>query len=430
MPVPYAVIEVFTSERPGRKGKAPAAEIVRKIASLRVPARAIVQRGSSGSFENGEVASTSLEVLSFALPVKIEIVLPERFLDQVLPAVEALVSEGVVLVRRSEASLHSMESQLVPRHLTTADVMTPHPVSVTGATSVRQALEILLKSPFHGLPVVDSDGRPVGIVTQGDLIRKGGIPIRFGLLPELGAEPAAGLMEDLEGKVCRDVMTSPVVTVKAGDPLPHAVRVLLDRGLKRLPVTDDAGRLVGMLARLDIIRVITLTAPDLAALAREEIRIGGVRLVKDVLETRTSAVEEGASIEEVLRQLAAASAQRLSVVDSEGRLVGIISDRDVLVRFAESRKGLWRLLASSLGIGSAGGESTETARKATAASIMTRNPVTVTPETPIQDAFKLMLERGLKRLPVVDSNGKLLGMAGRDALLRCAVSGAGSASSG
>ena len=61
---------------------------------------------------------------------------------------------------------------------------------------------------------------------------------------------------------------------------------------------------------------------------------------------------------------------------------------------------------------------------------MTRNPVTVTPETPIQEAFKLMLERGLKRLPVVDSNGKLLGMAGRDALLRCAVSGAGSASSG
>ncbi len=422
MPIPYAVIEVFTSEKPGWKSKSVSSAIVDLVASLKIPARSAVFRGSSGSFETGEIVSTALEVLSFQVPVKIEIILPENHLAATLSLVEALVLDGVILVRRADASLHRVESRLVPRHLLVGDVMTRNPVSIDPEFSVSRALTILLESPFHALPVVDKKGRPAGMLTQGDLIRKAGLPFRFGLLPHLEEGSARALMNALETKKTREVMTSPAVTVTESQPLREAVRLLLDRGLKRMPVTGEDGKLTGMLARLDVFRTVSLLAPDWKKFREENVRVAGVRFVRDVMQDSMETVPPEAPVEEVLRRLASSGSQRLAVTGKDGELLGIVSDRDVFSRFAEARQSLLTTAAEKLGIHRTRipWESKQHGL-ATAERVMTPNPVWVSPETPIQEAFQIMLDRGLKRLPVVDENRRLIGMISRDALLRCAM---------
>lgn len=62
--------------------------------------------------------------------------------------------------------------------------MTAGPVWITADSPLNNAAQLLLSAIFTGLPVVDAAGRPVGVVTLGDLITRGGMPLRLGLLAE------------------------------------------------------------------------------------------------------------------------------------------------------------------------------------------------------------------------------------------------------
>lgn len=87
MALDYRVIEVFTSEGARYKGHPVATALVKRVRDLRIAARCMVSRGMAGCYENGEVATQGIEVVSFNMPLKIEIVLPAAELGRVLPLV-------------------------------------------------------------------------------------------------------------------------------------------------------------------------------------------------------------------------------------------------------------------------------------------------------------------------------------------------------
>ena len=182
MPLKYSVIEIYTNEEARFAGKPLQDAIIEYIRGLKIAARCIVTRGIGGSYENGEIATQNILVLSFNMPLKIEIVLPSPELTVVLSTIEKMVGEGLVALREMDIVAHKTHRRLLPKEFKVRDIMTPSPKTVTPATALDAVAKLLLSSIFSGVPVVDDSNHPVGVITQGDLVYRAGIPMRLGLL--------------------------------------------------------------------------------------------------------------------------------------------------------------------------------------------------------------------------------------------------------
>jgi CBS domain-containing protein len=155
-----------------------------------------------------------------------------------------------------------------------SDVMTRAVVSVAADTAIEEAAQLMVRHGVSGLPVLDAAGALVGIVTEGDLLRRvelGTEPPRHGWLTLLLAP--ARLARDYVASHARhvgEIMTHSVVTVDAAAPLSDVVALMDSLQIKRLPVLDG-GRLAGIVSRADLLRALAglLPAPSAPALASD-----------------------------------------------------------------------------------------------------------------------------------------------------------------
>ena len=269
---------------------------------------------------------------------------------------------------------------------------------------------LLLSSTFTGLPVVDGENRPVGVIAQGDLIYKAGMPMRIGLLAESDRQKVSAVLEALAPRQAREVMTRPAVTIEQDKSVTEAVQLMLEKKVKRLPVVDAAGRLVGILSRVDVFRTSMRESPDWKAFQAQQIMVENLRSVADIMRRDTPTVLPDTPVEEVIRLIDRNDLQRVGVVDQAGRFLGLISDRDLLVAFSERHPGIWDYFVSKIPFTERGRRHQDLQRHLelkTAGEIMNTNIVTVQEDAPIDEALQLMLERAIKRLPVVDAEGNL-----------------------
>lgn len=153
-----------------------------------------------------------------------------------------------------------------------ADIMVKQVHAVGPQEAVRAIALTMLARGISGVPVVDAGGRVLGVVSEGDLIRR----------PEIGTERSkSGWLEMLvadeggarefvktHGLCAREVMTQPAITVAPEASLVEAVRLMQKHGVKRLPVVEN-GRLVGMLSRADLVRLLAME-PRKPAPARDD----------------------------------------------------------------------------------------------------------------------------------------------------------------
>lgn len=406
MPVEYRVIEIFTSEEARWEGEPLPDSILKLVQKRRLAARCLISRAIAGCYENGEMATYRLLEASYNLPLKIEIVLPAAELEEVLPHLLEMVTDGIVAVEERIVYSHRTRRLLLPRHLRVRDAMTPQPKTISPNAPAREVIRLLLESPFNALPVV-KEKEVVGIITQGDLLERLGMPLRLGLLRRLQQPQVEEYLNTLEGKFARDLMSQPVTVVREDQPLTEAVQKMLRGGLKRLPVVDEKNHLVGMLSRIDVLRAAASHAPDWERLAESHVVVTNVRTVADIVDRERLSLPPTATLEEVLRHLAVSRLQRVAVVAEDGKLLGIISDGDLLpFLLGERAPSLFSRLTKRL----------PTAK--TAQDVMTPNPIACTESTPIEEAIRQMTTHHLKRLPVVDAEGRYAGMISREALLR------------
>jgi CBS-domain-containing membrane protein len=306
-----------------------------------------------------------------------------------------------------------------PRHLTVADVMTRNVAQVLPDTSVAEVVGLLIDRGLKALPVVDADQRIVGIITDGDLLSRGGttLPVRLQHLLPLGERAAQVAALAAQPQQAADLMTREPVTLPAATPLAQAAAVMAERNLKRLPVVDDMGRLVGMVSRYDLLKTV---AEGLRQRPEQPLRLanGAPTTVGGLMIMDVPTVHRETPLAETLDRLLENEKRRVVVVDDDQHVVGIITDGDVLRRAARrvQEGGLQRLAAWFSGGARPEGLEVE-AKGRTAADIMTTPVVTVTPETPTAEAIQLMMAHKVKRLPVVDTVGRLVGMIGRAAVL-------------
>jgi len=184
--------------------------------------------------------------------------------------------------------------------------------------------------------------------------------------------------------------------------------------------------LTGMLARLDIFRTIATESPDWDAIGARNVVVSGIRHIKDIMRRDIHTVKADASLEEIMKVIDYNDIQRVAVVDETGKLIGLIFDRDLLRLFSKHKVGLWDRIASKFTFSELGRRHkavVDQAAMKTAGDLMQTEIVTAREDATIDEAIRVMTERHIKRLPVVDAEGRFQGMVSRDSLLRVIMDG-------
>ena len=146
------------------------------------------------------------------------------------------------------------------------DLMSTSPCVVPPETPVAALAELLAARGISALPVVDAAGTAVGIVTEGDLIRRLADGVSSGMQWFLGqfrsSSRLAGRFAKAHGATARDVMTTDLATVGEDATAGEIARLMERRGIRRVLVLRD-GALVGLVSRADLLRAVL--APSAAA---------------------------------------------------------------------------------------------------------------------------------------------------------------------
>jgi CBS domain-containing protein len=146
------------------------------------------------------------------------------------------------------------------------EVMTSPVISVPSDSSITQAVQIMLQRRISGLPVIDKDGHLVGVVTEGDFLRRAetGTQRRRSRWLEflIGPGRLADEYTRTHGRKVRDVMTADPVTVSEQTPLEEVVQMMEKHRIKRLPVVRG-DNLVGIVSRANLLHVLAGVASDI-----------------------------------------------------------------------------------------------------------------------------------------------------------------------
>jgi len=147
------------------------------------------------------------------------------------------------------------------------DVMTKNVISVKGDELVPNAAKLMLENRISGLPVVDKDGNLVGMVTEGDFLRRSEIGTTRRRPKWLEFLVGPGRLADeyvhAAGRKVEEIMTPEPYTVTENDSLETVVEVMERRHVKRLPVLRG-DRMVGIVSRANLMHALASLAPEAA----------------------------------------------------------------------------------------------------------------------------------------------------------------------
>ncbi|MFF4161250.1 CBS domain-containing protein [Streptomyces sp. NPDC001678] len=152
---------------------------------------------------------------------------------------------------------------------TVSDVMTRTVVAVSRTAPYKEIARTLSRWKVSAMPVLAGEGRVIGVVSEADLLPKeeykGREPADLARPEQLGdlAKATAGTAEDL--------MSTPAITVHADATLAEAARAMALKHVKRLPVVDSEGKLVGIVSRSDLLKVYLRSDEDIAREVRDEV---------------------------------------------------------------------------------------------------------------------------------------------------------------
>lgn len=145
------------------------------------------------------------------------------------------------------------------------DVMTTNVITVKPDLSVRDAAALLVERRISGAPVVDADGSLVGIISEGDLLRRveiGTETTRRGRwLDFFAARADADAYVKSHANRVEDVMTHDVICVGEEESLSKIATIMETRGVKRVPVLRD-GKIVGIVSRSNLLQALASSAPE------------------------------------------------------------------------------------------------------------------------------------------------------------------------
>ena len=147
-------------------------------------------------------------------------------------------------------------------HSLVKDLMTPQVVTIGPATPFKEIVARLANHRVSAVPVVDDDGLVLGVVSEADLLLKEEFPDPDADIPLFWTKRRRLERDRAAATTARDLMSVAVVSIAPDATVAEAARRMHSAGVKRLPVLDEGGRLVGILSRADLLKV--FNRPDQA----------------------------------------------------------------------------------------------------------------------------------------------------------------------
>jgi CBS-domain-containing membrane protein len=162
-----------------------------------------------------------------------------------------------------------------------SEVMTREVASVNGSTPFKDVAEVLIAHGVSAVPVVDAENHVIGVVSEADLLLKEEFkeqyyqegyqpPLRVRLRHRLGREGGHARDKAL-GETAAEIMTAPAVTIRPQAAMVQATRLMDEHGVKRLPVVDEEGRLLGIVSRHDLLKVFVRPDTEIARDIRDDV---------------------------------------------------------------------------------------------------------------------------------------------------------------
>ncbi|TMC50260.1 MAG: CBS domain-containing protein [Chloroflexi bacterium] len=394
-------------DRGDRSGHSSLATAVLNVLWREHASEVTVLDGNAGFGASRHHHSARLADIDANSPVVIEwIEIPSRF-AVLWTQVEPLVRD--VVVTREQVDLLVAPPQVLPvprlpGDVPVAEVMRSEVATVRPDTPLTEVVRLMQERDLRFLPVID-DGRLAGVISNADLVARGGLSVPLQFHDTIDAPPGPRA-----GAVAADVMTLDMVTVPPRMRLPDVARLMLERGVKRIPVIEN-DRLLGLVSRVDLLRTITLVRPSEVHNPTPV----GARTIGEVATASVPTVAPTTPLGEVIEAVASTQLGRAVVVDGDDHVLGVVSDAELLRRVGTDGGVLERLVhrlpRRHLADVDHGG---------TAADVMETPAVTVPGEMAITEVIALMLETRRKVLPVVDEEGRLRGIVDRSHCLRAA----------
>ena len=326
---------------------------------------------------------------------------------------------------------HAVAAPAGPPPRKVSQIMETEVVTVPPDMPVADLLTLLVNRAYKALPVVDAERHVLGMVTDGDLLRAPGLGLRLNVLEAVEAQDEGGFDAIVAavragGKTARDVMgVRPQATIGPDAAIVDAARLMVQQGVKRLPVVDAQGRLVGILGRLDILKaaghVVGVPGPEPVGPPP-----AGAHTLADVMVRDVPTAGPDTPVEQVVDTLVGSQGARRVVVTAgprDRRVLGIITAADLVRRSAAPARGqllhaLFRQL-QYMGAGFGAPFVPEALDPNTCAGDLMTTPATTAPaDLPLAGAIHLMAEHGVKALPVVDAQGQLVGLVTRRRVLQ------------
>ena len=202
-------------------------------------------------------------------PIVIQVIdQPER-LRRLLPRLQEMLGGGLMTLHEIEVLKYTHARRHgLPTKLPIRQVMETSIITINLTTPVASVVDMLLEAPFRALPVVDERHRLQGLISTGDLINAGMLPMRRSLvrtaleLDNVTAEAVEAPLEQARQSnlMAQDIMNRQVRMIGPDQAIREAAQIMTETGLRRLPVVDADGMLVGMLTRADLLQAI-VTSP-------------------------------------------------------------------------------------------------------------------------------------------------------------------------
>lgn len=275
---------------------------------------------------------------------------------------------------------------------TVADIMTAAPIVVEVPGNRSDAINIMVRNKLTGVPVVRaSDGKLMGIVSRRDIFRK------------------------FDEDQLSLIMKKECITITPDTTIVEAAKIFADKRIHRLPIIEN-GKLVGIITPTDLLKEIREMKTTMTA--------------EDVIRTTCVTAYEGEPLAYTVSAMRISDVSAVPVLDIKGKLVGILTDRDLFSDQTADAEAMKRLgiedsdLAGYRNVLPLFYAATDKyiPDETTVSDYMVKDPLTVFKKTPLNDVARIMTQNDFGQLPVHGTKDEIVGMI-YDVDVLCALIG-------
>jgi len=370
-------------------------------------------------------------------PIVIEWVDRVERIARVLPTLDDLLPEALITVEDLNVYRAVLRSSGPFGDRTVGQMMAREVAAATRDMPLRAAAELMIERAQPLLPVLDDRGGVAGVLSDGDLVRRGGLALPARLFGALTADERRAVLDLLAPGVAADILTAEPRSAYIESPVPLAISPMIEWGVDTLPVLDHDGRLAGLFGVEQALRAALrnpVPASTDSASSRpvdpqaassngdEDDNQPAIRAAEPptpvglVMQRVVPTIAAAAPLAATLARLLAAP-DRFLVVLEDGRPIGTLTDLYLARTLGEPLRSTWlaalRIPAAPLPDALDGASD-----ELTAGRLAEPAPPSVDEHATQDTAIQHMLAGGHERLLVLDEHGQLAGLLARRGLLR------------